>query len=313
MNFQSVRSQLIVAGTLIFLGALASLSISYYALYKLTFPCDRVFYGKRLSDIAAEIRHELLERDDIQQVEFVSQDGFKLSGFLVAHKGASVNLILCHGYQGTKEFMYTLVDLFPEWNILMFDFRAHGQSQGRITSIGYHEYKDVVAAVHFMKDYFKTYENEQNLTVILGISMGGAATLKAVEIEPALADALIIDSTYAELGEMISKGFTLKAGLPYYPFFPLIKQMYHYIANFDISCMNPVDSVKVIKKPILFIHSCNDSFISPINTLRLYANARNKKSKLWIGPPCRHGWLHCYYKELYQKKVRRFVESVAEQ
>lgn len=307
MKGSSVRSQLIMASVVIVLGLLVSFSISYYALYRLTFSGDRVFYGKHLSEVAREIREELLERDDAQPVEFTTQDGFKLSGFLFTRKHATVNLVLCHGYQGTKEFMYGLIDLFPDWNVLMFDFRAHGQSEGRITSIGYHEYKDVIAAANFIKNTFRRDIGKQNSTIILGISMGGAATLKAAEMAPDLADALVIDSTYAVLGDMMLKGFALKSGLPYYPFFPLIKQMYHYLANFDISTMNPEECVKIIKKPILFIHSCNDSFISPINTLQLYANAQNKKSKLWVGPPCRHGWLHGYHKEIYQKKVLRFV------
>lgn len=306
------KKPFIIACGIIILGFLASLLISYYALYKLTFIGDRVYYGKRLSDISKEIREELLQRDDVKPVEFYTQDGLKLSGFLLTRKDAKINLVLCHGYQGTKEFMYALIDLFPDWNILLFDFRAHGQSEGRITSIGYHEYKDVIAAAHFMKDIFKTDANEQNSTVVLGISMGGAATLKAAEFDPTLADALIIDSTYAVLGDMLLKGFSVKSGLSYYPFFPLIKQMYRYVANFDINSMNPQESVKVIKKPILFIHSCDDSFISPINTLQLYANVKNKKSKLWIGPPCRHGWLHCYHKEIYQKKVLRFVQAATE-
>ncbi|MFA6527809.1 MAG: alpha/beta hydrolase [Candidatus Babeliales bacterium] len=310
MKLNSVRSQLVVACSLIFFGLLVSLSISYYALYKLTFAGDRVFYGKHLSEVAAEIRQELLERQDAKSVEFCTQDGLKLSGFLITRKDATVNAVMCHGYQGRKEFMYALIDLFPDWNILLFDFRAHGQSEGTITSIGYHEYKDVIAAVNFMKKTFNADADTKNSTVVLGISMGGAATLKAAELEPNLADALIIDSTYAVLSDMMLKGFSVKSGLPYYPFFPLIKQMYRYLANFDINSMNPQESVKVIKKPIFFIHSCNDNFISPIDTLQLYANAKNKKSKLWIGPPCRHGWLHCYQKETYQRKVLKFVATV---
>lgn len=312
MRLHSVKSQLIAASSMIILGLLVSLSISYYALYKLTFVGDRVFYGRHLSEVAREIREELLERDDIKAVEFCSQDGLKLAGFLLTRKDATVNLVLCHGYQSNKEFMYGLIDLFPDWNILLFDFRAHGQSEGRITSIGYHEYKDVIAAANFIKETFKTDAGEQNTTIVLGISMGGAAALKAAELDPELADALVIDSAYAVLGDMILKGFTVKSGLPYYPFFPLIKQMYRHIANFDINSMNPQESVKVIKKPILFIHSCDDSFISPLNSLQLYTNVQNKKSKLWIGPPCRHGWLHGYHKAMYQKKVLRFVDTLAE-
>jgi pimeloyl-ACP methyl ester carboxylesterase len=283
-------------------------SISYYALSKLTFAGDRIIYGKKQSELAREIREELLKRKEISQIAITSEDNYKLSGFLVKREGATANLIVCHGYRGGKEFMYGLFDMFPNWNILAFDFRAHGESQGDITSIGCHEYKDVLAVTRFMK---KTFNNQTKLPLfILGISMGGAATLKATEIEPDLCDAMIIDSSYSRLNVMIMDGFGNKSGLPHYPFFPIIKQMFHYVANCDVSNMNPVESVKKIKKPILFIHSCNDTFTTPKRTLELYANVPDQsKCKVWIGPNCRHGCLHTYYSALYKEKVEKFLRQ----
>jgi dipeptidyl aminopeptidase/acylaminoacyl peptidase len=307
MSLKSVKSQVIIAFAAIVVALLVSLSISYYALYKLTFAGDRVFYGKKLSDVACEIREELLKRDDLRQVQFFAQDGLKLSGFLLKRKKPLANMVLCHGYQGNKEFMYGFIDLFPDFNMFIFDFRAHGQSDGRITSIGYHEYKDVIAATQFMKEHTQVDGQQLLPTIVLGVSMGGAATLKAAEKESDLADVYIVDSTYANLTGIVLNAFTLKSGLPYYPFFPLIKQLYHYLANFDMSNMNPQESVKVIKQPILFIHSCSDSFISANNTLQLYTNAQNNLSRLWIGPSCRHGWLHSYHREEYRKKVLKFI------
>jgi len=290
----------IIAGAIV-------IGISYQVLAELTFAGDRVVYGKRLSDLALEVRTELLKRPDLTPVSFESVDGVTLSGFLIERKEAKYNAVLCHGYRSVKEFMYGYIDLFPDWNILLFDFRSHGNSDGKITSLGYNEAKDVIAAADYMKAYAKRKHIAQLPTIVLGFSMGGAATLKAADTDPALADALIIDSTYAQLNSTILKAFSSKTLLPFYPFFPVITRLFSYLAACDIYQMNPDECVSHIRKPILFIHAATDSFVSSKNVLRLYSNVQNKRSKIWIGPPCRHGSLHTYYEEQYQHKVNKFL------
>ena len=310
------RTNLIISFVIIIFALLISLSISYYALYKFTFAGDRIIYGKKTSEVAREIREELLKRSDITSISFPSgpsKDALKLVGFFVKRENPAGTMVICHGYQSNKEFLYGYIDMFPDWNILLFDFRAHGQSAGKITSVGCHEYKDIIAAVQYLKTSLQNSVNPENHTqlplVIIGISMGGAATLKAAEVDQDLCDAIIVDSTYANLNATILQSFSLKSKLPYYPFFPIIKQMFNYVANCDMSSMNPVESVQHIQKPILFIHSCDDTFISPLNAVRLYANSVNKKSEIWIGPRCRHGFLHCYYPRIYQEKVINFLDK----
>jgi len=307
------RTNLIISLVIIVLALLISLSISYYALYKFTFAGDRIIYGKRTSEVAHEIREELLKHENITALSFPSgpsKNALNLVGFFVKRDKPMGTMVICHGYQSNKEFLYPYIDMFPDWNILLFDFRAHGQSAGEITSVGCHEYKDVIAAVDYLKKSIYRSENSPKLPlVIIGISMGGAATLKAAEINPELCDAIIVDSTYANLNATILQSFSLKSKLPYYPFFPIIKQMFNYVANCDMSSMNPVESVRTIQKPIFFIHSCNDTFISPVNALQLYANSVNKKSDIWIGPRCRHGFLYNEYPKLYQEKVNNFLHK----
>lgn len=306
------NNRFIVSMSFVFIVVVATLSVSYYTLSRFTFAGDRVIYGKRQSALAAEIRQELLKRNDVERITFRSADGFNLVGFFFKREQAKANLILSHGYRGSKEFMYGYIDIFSEYNIFMFDFRAHGESSGSVISLGCHEYKDVIAAGHLIKEKTSRGDDGKKLPLILlGISMGGAASLKATEVEPTLCDALIIDSTFSELKTMFSKGFSLRTGLPYYPFLPVIQTMFHHVADCDINHMSPLESVKKIHQPIFFIHSCNDAFIRPENSLQLYTVALNERTKLWIGPKCRHGWLHTYFTDLYTRKVFKFLRDAS--
>jgi alpha-beta hydrolase superfamily lysophospholipase len=278
-------------------------------LGELTFVADPLVYGKRQSELIEEIRTELFKRSDIQKVSYPSRDGLMLSAYLVKRQNAQGNLILCHGYRGAKEFMYGYIDMFPQFNILFFDFRAHGQSEGTVISIGCHEYKDVLASTDFMKKHMKADNGGSLPLVLLGISMGGAASLKAAEIEKNACDALIVDSTFSNLAKILERGFTLKAGLPYYPFFYILKIMFQYFGACKILSMNTAEAVEKITLPVMFIHSCNDSFTKPSHSIRLYEHSASRYAKLWIGPKCRHGWLHSYYTDIYKKKVFKFLNK----
>lgn len=266
-------------------------------------------YKQRL--LAQELRKELLERSGVQQVLFASSDGFSLHGLFFPARQPKGNLVICHGYKSCKEFMYRLLDIFPSYNILLFDFRAHGQSEGSVTSIGCHEYKDVNAAVAFVKQHTASVHGSFPL-FILGISMGGAAALRACALSPDLCDALVIDSTYAHLAKMFLRGFTLRVGLPYYPFFPVIRSLFHYYADCSLDSVNNVKHAECVAMPVLFIHSCNDEFIPPKDTVRMYAAAsKNKRAKIWITPPCEHGYLHSRQAEHYAGKIQTFFDEVS--
>jgi len=306
----SFKQKIILSIAILTFIVLGLLGLSYYMLMRLVFVGDGVFYGKKMSDISQELREELLHRKDAQTVSFKNQDGQVLAGILIRRQNAKANIVLCHGYRNSKEFMYGYVDMFPQFNVLLFDFRAHGQSEGRVISVGCHEYKDVIAATNFMRQVVKPHDGNELPVILLGISMGGASAIKAASEDPNICDALIIDSTFADLTKIMVKGFTIKAGLPYYPFFPLVRWMFENTADCRINAMNSACYAKKITKPIMLIHSCNDSFISPANSLKIYESLNQAKfSKVWIGPKCRHGWLHSYYGDLYKKKVSKFLHN----
>ena len=306
---EKLRRILLFSTAGLFVAAAIVVGISYQVLAHLTFAGDRVIYGKRLSELTHEIRAELVKRPNLQAIRIPTTDNLTLAGFLVTQPQPTANIVLCHGYRSAKELLYAMLDIFPTWNTLMFDFRAHGDSDGTITSIGFHEHQDVISTVQFMRATALKNGTSHLPLIVLGISMGGAATLKATEMSPDLCNAIIVDSTYSRLSSTIFKAFSTKTHLPLYPFFPVIKYLFHALAGFDVHAMNPEECMAKIKQPVLIIHAVDDSYVSPRNALRLLASARNQHSKLWIAPSCRHAWLHSYYPELYHAKVMSFLRK----
>ena len=289
------------------------LFISFFVFKKLIFPSDLTLRnGKKESQVASEIRSDLLTRKDLNLVSFRSKDGIKLSGIYVKRNNPVGNIVLAHGFQSCKEFVSSIIDMLPEYNILLFDFRAHGKSGGRFRTLGCHEYKDLFAAVDFLKD--KTKPNKafsRKLPLyIIGISMGGAVAIDALAKRQDLCDGLVVDSSFSNLEDVVYNAFRVKAGLPAYPFAPITIRMLNFVTSSDMSKICPIESVKTIDKPILFIHSCIDDVVKPQDTLNMYANSKNAKSKLWVGPVCIHGHLRRKYPNDYKNKLRRFLKGL---
>jgi pimeloyl-ACP methyl ester carboxylesterase len=283
--------------------------ISYGALRKLTygFACDEL--RQKRNREAVDIRKNLFANYTICDVSFTTDDKLKLAGLLIKNKDAVYNVILCHGYRANKESLHDFIDVFHNANIMLFDFRAHGQSEGDLTTIGCHEYKDVIAAAEYMQRRIISEEGRKMPLILVGLSMGGAAALKAAAERPGLAQGLIVDSVYADLCEVTIQAFSAHSGLPQYPFLPVMEYMFEWFSGAQMRHMRPLDFVSRITCPILFIHSCQDEHTSPYDAVRLYASASTSgKSRLWIAPKAQHGFLIRDYFSEYKRKANAFLK-----
>ncbi len=288
--------------------------VSYFAMRKLVFPIDlKMKNGKLQSEIADQIRDNLLKCKNVKSVHFKSKDGLRLSGILIKKNNPKANILICHGYRSRKEFVVDVADMFDDCNVLLFDFRAHGQSSGKLRTLGCHEYKDVIAAAEFLNNNTKSNRLMPNKLpiVIFGFSMGGSTALRALQVESNICDALILDSSYSNLNNVIYTAFPLKSGgLPSIPFVPLLKTMVNVLASCKIQDMRPIDGLRKIDKPIFFIHSCIDKIVPPNDSLLMYAKCLSSRKKLWIGPSHGHGRLRKDYSDKYKNKVNKFVKKV---
>jgi uncharacterized protein len=126
-----------------------------------------------------------------QNVSFRATDGTKLAGWWIpanrtqrtddrhpAQDWGNRTIILCHGFGADKAADLRMArDMVPNgYNVLAFDFRAHGQSGGQFTTFGALERQDVLGAVRWVK---ANHPQESKKIFGLGESMGAAALINA--------------------------------------------------------------------------------------------------------------------------------------
>jgi alpha-beta hydrolase superfamily lysophospholipase len=144
-----------------------------------------------------------------EELSFKSSDGVALKGYWLPSKNpaSKETIILGHGYFANATTLYPLAKEFTDKgiNVFLFDFRAHGQSARSKATLGFHEGKDILAAVTTVKERFP---NHAETLHYLGHSMGAAAlmltpkSLGETEINSlnqSLNGKIILDSPFAYL------------------------------------------------------------------------------------------------------------------
>ena len=130
-------------------------------------------------------------------MSFKTADGLTLRGWYIpCAKETQKTLILLHGYPADKgNILPALAFLHEDFNLLLFDFRYLGKSEGSYSTAGAKEVEDLLAAIQFLKS------RGVKEVGVWGFSMGGAVALMAIEKASEIR-AVISESSYASLAAM---------------------------------------------------------------------------------------------------------------
>ena len=102
---------------------------------------------------------------EFETIEFQTNDKLTLRGVWIPAPGSEKVVIILHGHGSSYDFdIYRSPALHEAgFNVLLFDFRAHGRSEGNRMTFGYEEQRDVAGAIES-----HPYSGKCNLRGILG-------------------------------------------------------------------------------------------------------------------------------------------------
>ena len=137
----------------------------------------KLFERKEIKNEEDEEKKRIKEKRKIwfessqKDVYTVSSDNLKLHAHLI-NNDSNVYVIIVHPYEGRGAYMKYFAEKFYNmgFNILVVDLRTHGESEGKIYSLGYLERLDILAWIKFIND---NYNNSK--IILYGISMGANA------------------------------------------------------------------------------------------------------------------------------------------
>ena len=234
-----------------------------------------------------------------EQVSFPTVDGLTLRGWFVpSEKKAAKTLILLHGYPADKgNILPALAFLHADFNLLLFDFRYLGESEGSYSTAGAKEVEDLLAAIRFLK----TRGIEE--VGVWGFSMGGAVGLMTIDKAPEIR-AVVSESSYASLTEMALQLF--RVPLLNYPMAYLIGFWAKLFLGIDVRDVSPSEKIRNTTVPILITHSSTEAVV-PFSQAKALQGAliNNHRAEFWFNDDFAHGQMGSDY----QSRVRNFFQK----
>jgi fermentation-respiration switch protein FrsA (DUF1100 family) len=198
-----------------------------------------------------------------ESVQFNSADGTRLSGWFLPAEGrtnpkeARGTVVHFHGNAQNMSTHWRFVAWLPkqDYNVLVFDYRGYGQSEGKPEPKGVFE--DANAALNYVRT---RSDVDPDRLFVFGQSLGGTNAIAVVGSgNRAGVKAAAIESTFYSYSSIANEKFK-GAGL-------LVSDT--YAASKYVAAVSPI--------PLLFIHGTADQVIPVEHSRRLLADAREPK------------------------------------
>jgi dipeptidyl aminopeptidase/acylaminoacyl peptidase len=221
---------------------------------------------------------------EFEKVEVKTSDGLTLRGWLIPG-GSEKTVIVAHGYTSSKWdewYMKPVANILARnnFNVAVFDMRAHGESDGEETTLGYCEVDDIGVIINYLKK-----RGLANRLGIIGYSMGGAVALMSLARYEEL-KAGVADSPYIDI-RASGKRWINRVGAPLryilLASYPLIMRLTASRTGASPEKLVMYQYAQSINKPLLIIGGQQDDLVAIDEIKKFYDEVRkvNKNVELW--------------------------------
>ena len=242
---------------------------------------------------------------DYEDIVFPSRDGLTLRGWFIPAVSPRGTVVFCHGHAGSMDPDLKYAPVFHDrgYNVLMFDFRAHGRSDGKLVSMGSLEQQDLLGAVDFLR------RRGIDRVGVLGFSMGGRVAISTAPQTETIV-AVVSDGGPATMLESVVAG-SRERGLPGFLAIP-VAWLTLWLAGQWVSCnLSDADAVywvsRLAPRALFLIHGGRDPYVSTAAVEALFAAAGEPK-ELWIVPRSGHREVDDLQPDEYLERVIGFFD-----
>ncbi len=205
-------------------------------------------------------------------------DGTKLA-YHHYQNGHDRLVVLVHGFYNSKdssELQHLKECLSDDYDVFTVDLRGHGKSGGRFSWTS-KEPQDLLMLVAPLAGQYEQVG-------VVGFSLGASVCLNALAQEP-FADSAVMVSAVSDVAKVDYRFWELDLKKDF--FYTLMSRTDRRgkgvrVGEFWLKKIKPVEAVKKIKLPVLYIHGDNDWVIKPTHSRALFKNTAAVKKELII-------------------------------
>ena len=154
------------------------------------------------------------------------------------------------------------------FDVVAYDSRAHGNSEGDRCTYGFHEKRDLLRVLDQL---------EIDRAIVIGHSLGAAVALQAAAIEPRIR-AVVAASTFSDLRTIATERALYFPSWSIGAAFERAERDGRFVVN-DVS---PVAAAAQITVPVLLIHGENDVDTNRAHSERVFAALRGSRELLIV-------------------------------
>lgn len=242
---------------------------------------------------------------ELEEITFPSRDGLRLSGWLSpTRNGAWV--ILTHGFNSNRLGVLPIARMLARngYGVLMYDLRAHGRSQGSLSTWGWLETQDLSGAL----DYLRNRPGVDGRRIgAWGVSLGAQITVRTAAESDGLQAVAVENPGAAVLKDhLFEPGFSISKLLRY-PYWWIVYGVHSLLTGVSQPA-GVLDQVSHISPHALFLIATGQQDGQRL-VHRLYATAGEPKS-LWEIPEARHAGGASARPEEYERRLAAFFDGV---
>lgn len=246
---------------------------------------------------------------DFHEVRFSSRTpGLELAGWYMPNPGSTRALVMVHGHTSSRssEFGGGIGELAAALHqrgfaVLAIDLRGHGTSDAAPIGFGTVEHDDVAGAL----DWLRAEGFATDQLGVFGVSMGGAASIRALADDPEVA-ALVVDGTPAVIQEVVQRQWTQNLRLPEF-FLSTTLFVARMRYGIDLEANAALNAMpRLAPRPVLIIHGLDDPLILPDHAERLAAALPS--AELWLIAGSGHAQNFATERERYLARVADFFD-----
>jgi uncharacterized protein len=202
----------------------------------------------------------------------------KLAGWVCGADAPSdkPTIVYLHGIGDNRDSSTGVIDRFlgRGFNVISYDSRGHGRSEGDRCTYGFFEKQDLRRVLD---------QASVSRAIVIGHSLGAAVALQAAAIEPRIV-AVVAASTFSDVRTIATERapFVFTASLMAAAF-----ARAEHDGEFVVDDASPLRAAASITAPVFIIHGALDSGTRPHHSERVYAALHGPK-RLLIVPGVGH-------------------------
>ncbi len=199
-------------------------------------------------------------------------DGVTLRGWLFsAERPRQGTVIFLHGRNQNRDTSLVVAQrLVPlGYDVLAYDSRAHGASDGKYMTFGYYEKKDVSRAIDFLG---------ADRVIVAGVSLGAAVAIQSAAEDPRI-ERVVAVSTFSSLEEVV------RDRIPAFVWEGQIQRAFREVerkAQFRVKEVDAVAAARNVDVPVLLLHGSLDRFTPLDHTQRVFGALRGPRELIEI-------------------------------